>query len=285
VSKRGLPATFKLRHDLHYVEQLTNKSTGSPIGSMIPIDKLAPNPAQPRTDFSNLDELVESIKEKGVLEPLLVRPSDVGGRFMIIAGERRYRASIEAGLTEVPCIELDVDDKAVAEISLIENLQRKDLTAFEEADGLLALAERFGYTHEDIAKKIGKSRTSITETLSLAAMPHEVRELCRRADITAKSMLLQIVRQPTDDEMAALVAKIRETGLTRDGARQSRKGRESSGKNAQGFVFTHSPKGLGYSVQVKFRKAQPENHEIRAALENALARLQAPDDDGADSEQ
>src|SRR5262247_4945078 len=119
---------------------------------MIPIDKLAPNPLQPRIEIGDLTELVSSIKEKGVLEPLLVRPSDVGGRYMIIAGERRYRASIEAGLTEVPCIELDVDDKAVAEISLIENLQRKDLTPFEEADGLQALADRFGYKHEDIAR-------------------------------------------------------------------------------------------------------------------------------------
>jgi ParB family chromosome partitioning protein len=276
VSKRGLPASFKLRHDLHYVEQLTNKTAGSPIGAMIPIDKLAPNPAQPRTDFSNLSELVESIREKGVLEPLLVRPSDVGGRFMIIAGERRFRASLEVGLTELPCIELDVDDKAVAEISLIENLQRKDLTPFEEADGLLALAERFGYTHEDIAKKIGKSRTSITETLSLASMPAEVRQLCRRADITAKSMLLQIVRQPTAEEMASFVDRIRETGLTRDGARQARKGKDG-GKTAPGFVFSHSPKGNGYTVQVKFRKAQVEREEILAALHDALARIQSAD--------
>jgi ParB family transcriptional regulator, chromosome partitioning protein len=273
VSKRGLPASFKLRHDLHYVEQLTNKSTGSPIGSMIPIDKLAPNPAQPRTDFSNLDELVESIKEKGVLEPLLVRPSDVGGRFMIIAGERRFRASLEAGLTEVPCIELDVDEKAVAEISLIENLQRKDLTPFEEADGLAALAERFGYTHEDIARKIGKSRTSITETLSLAAMPADIRELCRHADITAKSMLLQVVRQPTEEEMVALVGRIKDTGLTREGARQARKGKES-GKPNQGFLFAHTPKGQGYTVQVKFRKAEVGREEIRAALEDALSRIE-----------
>src|SRR6476660_2935190 len=123
---------------------------------MIPIDKLAPNPNQPRVEIGDLSELVSSIKEKGVLEPLLVRPSDVGGRFMIISGERRYRASLEAGLAELPCIELDVDERDVAEISLIENLQRKDLTAFEEADGLQALAVRFGYTHEQISKKIGK---------------------------------------------------------------------------------------------------------------------------------
>ena len=128
---------------------------------------------------------------------------------MIISGERRYRASLEVGLTELPCIEMDVDDRAVAEISLIENLQRKDLTPFEEADGLQALAERFGYTHEEIARKIGKSRTSITESLSLSAIPQEIRDICRRADIGSKSMLLQIVRQPSLDEMKRFVEELR----------------------------------------------------------------------------
>ncbi|HWP42650.1 MAG TPA: ParB/RepB/Spo0J family partition protein, partial [Blastocatellia bacterium] len=209
MSKRGLPSNFKLRHDSHYVEQLTSRVSGAPVGRMIPIDKLAPNPNQPRVEIGDLAELIASIREKGVLEPLLVRPSDVGGRFMIISGERRYRASLEVGLTELPCIEMDVDDRAVAEISLIENLQRKDLTPFEEADGLQALAERFGYTHEEIARKIGKSRTSITEALSLAAIPPEIREACRRADITSKSMLLQVVRQPSVDDMRRFVDRIR----------------------------------------------------------------------------
>ena len=115
--KKGLPDNFKLRHDSHYVEQLTSRGAGAPVGRMIPIDKLAPNPLQPRVEIGDLSEMVLSIREKGVLEPLLVRPSDVGGRFMIISGERRYRASLEVGLTELPCIEMDVDDRAVAEIS------------------------------------------------------------------------------------------------------------------------------------------------------------------------
>jgi len=273
VSKRGLPSSFKLRHDLHYVEHLTNKAVGAPIGAMIAIDKLAPNPSQPRTDFSDLGELVESIKQKGVLEPLLVRPSDVGGRFMIIAGERRYRASIEAGLTEVPCIELDVDDRAVAEITLIENLQRRDLTAFEEADGLQALADRFGYTHEEIAKIIGKSRTSITESLSLASMPAEVRQLCRHADITAKSMLLQVVRQPSVEEMVGFVGQIKGAGLNRDAARQARRVKDGS-QAPRGYVFSHSPKGRGYSVQIRFKKSNVGREEIKAALEEAIERIE-----------
>src|SRR5262249_4459245 len=148
---------------------------GAPVGRMISIERLEPNPQQPRVEIGDLGELVASVRERGILEPLLVRPSDVGGRFMIISGERRYRAAREAGLREIPCIEMDVDDRAVAEIALIENLQRKDLTPFEEADGLRMLVDRFGYTHEEIARKIGKARSSITEALAIGAIPPDIR--------------------------------------------------------------------------------------------------------------
>jgi ParB family chromosome partitioning protein len=240
---------------------------------MIPTDKLAPNPNQPRVEIGDLSELIASIEQKGVLEPLLVRPSDVGGRFMIISGERRYRASLEVGLKELPCIEMDVDDRAVAEISLIENLQRKDLTAFEEADGLQALAERFGYTHEEIARKVGKSRTSVTESLSLAAIPGEVRDLCRRADISSKSMLLQIVRQPSVDEMLDFIGKIKASGMTRDEARQARQGKA---KKAAGFVYRYNPKNQSYNLVLRFRKANVQKGEIARALNEALRSM---DDD------
>jgi ParB family transcriptional regulator, chromosome partitioning protein len=274
VSKRGLPNNFKLRHDAHYVELLTSKSAGAPVGRMIPIDKLAPNPNQPRIEIGDLSELVASIKEKGVLEPLLVRPSDVGGRFMIISGERRYRASLEAGLNELPCIEMDVDDRDVAEISLIENLQRKDLTAFEEADGLRALSERFGYTHEEIATKIGKSRPTITESLSLAAMPSDIRDQCRRADISSKSLLLQIVRQPTEDEMRRFVDTIRVGGLTRDEARVARKGKT---KKEPGFVYKCKAPNQAWALMLKFKKSRASKDDIRTALLAAIDDLDAID--------
>jgi ParB family transcriptional regulator, chromosome partitioning protein len=272
VSKRGLPNNFKLRHDTHYVEALTSRSAGAPIGRMIPIDKLTPNPGQPRVEIGDLGELIASIKEVGVLEPLLVRPSEVG-RFMIISGERRYRASLEAGLAELPCIEMDVDDRVVAEISLIENLQRKDLNCFEEADGYKALADKFGYTHEEIAKKIGKSRTSITESLSLAAIPDDVRELCRRADITSKSTLLQVVRQPTDEDMREFVGKIEAGGLTRDEARTARKEKLGVSSKPKSYVYKFADKGKAFTLSISFKKAKVKNEEVRAALEEALANL------------
>jgi ParB family chromosome partitioning protein len=267
VSKKGLPDNFKLRHDSHYVELLTSRGAGAPVGRMIPIDKLAPNPLQPRVEIGDLSELVLSITEKGVLEPLLVRPSDVGGRFMIISGERRYRASKEAGLTELPCIEMDVDDRAVAEISLIENLQRKDLTAFEEADGLVALAKRFGYKHEEIARKLGKARTSVTETISIANIPADVRDLCRRADIGAKSMLLQIARQPTDGEMREFVYKIGSAGLTRDQAREIRQGRP---QRLRSFSYRYEALDKEWSVRIEFKRSDVTNEEVVTALQEAL---------------
>ena len=143
--------------------------------------------------MGDLSELMASVAEKGIIEPLVVRQRWC--RYQIIAGERRYHAAVQVGLREVPVVIREVDDAEVMELALVENLQRKDLTAFEEAEALLQLAEKCGHTHEDLARKLGKSRTSITESLSLAAMPDEVRNLCRLADITAKSTLLQIVRQ------------------------------------------------------------------------------------------
>src|SRR5947208_6311228 len=215
-----------MRHDSHYVEELT-QTKATHVGRLIPIAKLDPNPDQPRTDPGDLTELAASIREKGVLEPLLVKPT-IMGRWMIIAGERRWRAATQAGLEEVPCIEMDVDESGVAEIALIENMQRKDLTPWEEADGLAALCQRFGYTHEDVARKIGKSRSTVTEALALATIPEEIREECRRADINVKSMLLQVVRQPDEESMRQLIKEIAGKGLKREDVRAARRSRPSN---------------------------------------------------------
>src|SRR5256885_4641990 len=157
VSKRmGLPVTLKMRHDAHYVEQLTSFS-GAAVGRMIPVDKIRPNPDQPRKALGELRELTDSIKEKGVLEPLLVRFMPRDDCYHIISGERRYHASRAAGLREVPCIEKIADDAETLEIGLIENIQRKDLTPFEEADGLHRLSAQFEYTHErSEERRVGK---------------------------------------------------------------------------------------------------------------------------------
>ncbi len=268
-TKRGLPTTLKMRHDRHYVEELASLR-GAPIGRMIALDRLEPNPNQPRVDLGDLEELIASIREKGVLEPLLVRPYEVGGRFMIISGERRFQASRQAGLTEVPCIELAVDDQAVAEIALIENLQRKDLTPFEEADGLQLLADRFGYTHEEIARKIGKARSSVTESLSLSQIPKPLREICDRARISSKSLLLQVARQPDPESMAQFVERIARSGMTRDDARKERRTPQS---RPSPFTYRFASPGKEFRLELKFRRTEVSEAELIETLEAILQSL------------
>src|SRR5437879_3934789 len=183
-----------MRHDAHYVESLTSYS-GAAVGRMIPVDQIRPNPDQPRKVLGDLRELTDSIREKGVLEPLLVRYVPREDAYHIISGERRYHAARAAGLREVPAIEKMADDAETLEIALIENMQRKDLTPFEEADGLYGLATQFEYTHEDIARKIGRARSSVTETLSLRNIPESLRKKCVDHGVTSKSLLLQSARQ------------------------------------------------------------------------------------------
>src|SRR2546426_11345718 len=148
-----------MRHDAHYVETLASYS-GAAVGRMIPVDKIRANPEQPRKVLGDLRELSDSIKQKGELEPLLVRFVPREDCYFIISGERRYHAARAAGLRELPCIEKIADDAETLELALVENLQRKDLTPFEEAEGLHRLAAQFDYTHDDIARKIGKARSS-----------------------------------------------------------------------------------------------------------------------------
>jgi ParB family chromosome partitioning protein len=265
-----------MRHDTHFVDQLARPG-GEAIGRLIPIEEIEPNPEQPRHALGDLAELTASIREKGILEPLLVRK--VGGRFEIIAGERRYRAAVEAGLNELPCVIRESSDAEMMELALVENLQRKDLTAFEEADGLTVLAAKYGYTHEAMAEKIGKSRSSITEALSLGAMPEEVRQLCRLADIQSKSVLLQIVRQGTPDKMALMVERLGREGATRVEARRlARKGDDRRGRGRpRQFVFKFHPKGSAFSLSLQFKRAQVEKQEIIRALEEILDSLRSQD--------
>ena len=269
MSRRGLPAGLSMRHDAHYVEELTQTKT-THVGRMLPTDKLDANPDQPRREAGDLTDLTASIKEKGVLEPLLVKPTR-NGRWTIIAGERRWRAATSAGLKELPCIEMDVDESEVAEIALIENMQRKDLTPWEEADGLRALCERFGYTHELVAKKVGKSRSTVTEALSIAAIPEEIREICRDSEINSKSLLLQIVRQPDDESMRAMAQQIGVEGLTRDGARKARKAYIDPTGASEPYVYRFEAPGREFKVEVKFKKANISPEELFEAL-NAAAQ-------------
>lgn len=274
MSKRiGLPITLKMRHDAHYVDALTTYS-GAAIGRMIPIDKVRPNPDQPRKTLGDLRDLTDSIREKGVLEPLLVRQHEREDLYDIISGERRYHAARAAGLHEVPCIEKRADDAETLEIALIENLQRKDLTAFEEADGFARLGEQFDYTHEDIARKIGRARSSVTEVLSLRSIPPAVRKFCMEKGILSKSLLLQIARQPNDKKMAEMARRILHGGLTRDQARQERREETTVGPRPQPFVFQFKPQSESFNLRLQFRKSQVSREELISTLRSILAALE-----------
>jgi ParB family transcriptional regulator, chromosome partitioning protein len=275
VSKRiGLPVTLKMRHDAHYVETLTSYS-GASIGRMIPIDKIRPNADQPRKQIGDIRELSDSIREKGVLEPLLVRYVPREDMYYIISGERRFHASQAAGLHELPCIEKIADDAETLELALIENLQRKDLTPFEEADGLQRLADQFDYTHDDIAKKIGRSRSSVTETMSLRVIPADVRRACLEGAIASKSLLLQVARQPTERKMLEMVGRISQGGLTRDEARRVRKEDTESAPRAQPFVFDCDSDDGSFHLRLQFRKSHVSSEELAAALRAVLRRLES----------
>ena len=267
--RRGLPQTITMRHDEHYVEALA-ASAGAPIGRLVPIERIDPNPHQPRQVMGDLSELIASITEKGILEPLVVRQR--GDRFQIVAGERRYHAAVQAGLRDLPVVVRDVDDTEVIELALIENLQRKDLTPFEEAEALHGLADRYGYTHEDLARRLGKSRTSVTESLALQAMPEEVRNLCRLADISSKSLLLQVVRQETPEKMTALVEKIASQG----GATRQRL-REAAAKPQPGrprhYVFAYRPPTKAFHLKLSFAKSRASKDDVIEALEAIIREL------------
>ena len=267
----GLPTEARRRHDSHFVESLAERF-GESLGRFISIEEIETNPAQPRTSVGDLRELVRSIEAKGVLEPLLVRQIP-GGRFRIIAGERRFRAAMEAGLAEVPCIELDVSESEVLEIALIENLHRKDLHPFEEAEGYSGLAERHGYTQQQVADAIGKSRVSVTEAMSLLDIPEDLRDECRRADIS-KSTLLEVARMKDPEKMREAIARAA-SGSTRDDLRAQKKEDEPDSRRPRRFEFVYKPKGGPFKLALSFAKSRVDKSELVQVLKDVIKQLES----------
>lgn len=281
--KRGLPVRVKMRHDNHFVEELTTRHD-VPVGKMVPMSAVEPDPHQPRTMMGDLDELVASIQEKGVLEPILVREIQAEGEevpegkesYRIISGERRYRASLEAGLYEIPAIVMDVTEQEALEIALIENLQRKDLTPFEEAEGYKALSERYDYTHEEIATSVGKSRTVITESLSLLQMPPRVRDAVQALGISTKSLLLEVLKAGTEEEMIRLLEEVATHGLNRDDLRRRLRRRDAQGSRSsrrKPYAFKFKSPDKRYTLNLTFRQSEVDREDLVSALEEILAEL------------
>jgi ParB family chromosome partitioning protein len=241
---------------------------------MIPLGKIDPNPHQARCELGNIDELMASIKAKGVLEPILVRPRN--DRYQIIAGERRFVASKRVGLKEIPAIEMIVKDNEAMELALIENLQRKDLDVFEEADGLNALVEIYGYNHAQLADKIGKARSTITEIVNVARIPKKLRDICKEAQITSRSTLIEIAKQEKPSDMERLIHEITERGLRREDTRELSKRLKGKIKTTKPFIFTYTPQPNDqYHLRIEFKKHTVSREEVIEVLEEIIARLRS----------
>jgi ParB family transcriptional regulator, chromosome partitioning protein len=285
--KRGLPMQVKMRHDTHFVDDLAARHE-LPVGRMLALSAIEPDPRQPRSAMGDLADLVASIRDKGVLEPILVRPIPAEERsaegderppqFRIISGERRYRASQEAGLFEVPAIEMEVSEQEALEIALIENLQRKDLTPFEEAEGYRALAERHGYTHEEISESVGKSRTVITESLALLQVPARVRDTVQALGITSKSLLLEVLKAGSEVEMIRLLEEVARQGLNRDDLRvRMRRDRQAKTRRRKPFTFKFRAPDKTYSLSLSFRQSEVDKSDLIHALEQILQQVRSSD--------
>ena len=237
-----------------------DNSTPAQGATELPMDEIFPDRNQPRKDFDDesLQELANSIREHGVLQPILVRPIDNG--YQIVAGERRWRAARLAGLTSVPVNIRELSDFDAMSVALVENLQREDLNPIEEAEGYRKLSDATGWTQEQIAKRVGRSRPSIANSLRLLSLPEEVIELLRKGKLTtghAKAIL-----SIADDETRISVAKmVSEKGLTvREAEKLSQKGMKqqhfslpSTKDPVAAEVELALKEALGVEVNVKYK--------------------------------
>ena len=244
---RGMDALF-----------LDNSATGNENGStMLNINEVEPNRDQPRKIFNQnaLEELAKSIEQNGIIQPILVRPM-ADGSYQLIAGERRWRAARMAGLTEVPVTIREMSDEEASIFALIENLQREDLNSVEEAEGLKSLIESYGFTQEEAADKVGKSRTAVTNTLRLLKLPTSVRNMLSDGKITAghARALLGL-----DDEKEML--KIAETTVAQDlSVRQVEK------------MVKYALQGEKPKPKKRDKKRDQYYDEVEIALTNTLGR-------------
>ncbi len=283
-AKRGLPVRVKMRHDQHFVEELAARSPDESIGRMLSLAQIEPDPYQPRASLGDLEGLMSSIRDKGVLEPILIRAIDArdarsSRRYRIISGERRFQASKALELEEIPVITMDVEEDEALEIALIENLQRKDLTPFEEAEAYRALGEIHGYTQEQIAAAVSQARSSVTESLQLLKLSQQVRGAADALGVQSKSLLLGVLKAAeSDTERISLLERIAASEITRDDLRRKAKAKKAGGtrrtpKKSQRPVFTFKDPDRAFSLSLQFRQSEVDKQDLIAALEKILDEL------------
>lgn len=265
--KVGLPEFIKSRHDMHFVEEISTRTRTSIIRS-IPVDKIVTNILQPRKDLGDLEELAQSIREKGIIEPIIVRTRD--GKFEIIAGERRFRAAEIAGLTEVPCIEHDVPDNEALEITIIENIQRKDLNLFETAYSLKSLNDIYGYTHQEISSKIGKSRVTVTELIRITELPPDVVKRCLELNISSKTFVLELAKLKNKAEMMEMLKLYREKPFSRETIKKKRKNLFDSKEKKKTVNFKFISMDRDIKINFKINSESYNREKIIEALQKLI---------------
>ncbi len=241
----------------------------------VPLSSIDADETQPRKDFGDLEGLKASIKEHGVISPVILSPN--GNRqYRIIAGERRYRASLELGVESIPAVIRTVEVQNRLELQIIENLHRKDLNPIEEAKSYQRLMGEFNLTQADVAEKIGKSKSSINELLRLLALPaQEINELCT-ADSVPKSVLIEIARHRDPAKRNTLLKRAKAGQLTVKEARNSKNGRQNHASapksKSHRFSVNHG------EVIIKLRKSCPTINDMKWALREALEQLGEKED-------
>ena len=264
-SKLAMTAEIKEGHpaDLNYYEN----------GSyyLVEIDKILPNPDQPRKFFDQgkLDELAASIKERGILQPVIIR-TGADGQAFLVAGERRWRAAKIAGTKIIPCI---VTKGNPAEIALIENLQRDDLKPIEESEALARMVEEYSYTHEQLAKVIGKARSTITEILSLNLLPEEIKEECRGINQYPRRLLLEIAKQKDKRKMIAIFNKVKQSTLTSEEVREiTRNQVRGARRNEEHLVIEKILKLSNALIRLEWTNME---EEVKLQLTTELQKLKS----------
>ena len=269
---RALNLAGTSRDAAHPIDTFTDDADAGRVVN-IPVTAITPNPDQPRTyfDAQALHDLTESVRERGILQPIIVRRGGDAQRFILIAGERRWRAATAAGLPKIPALIRQREDPA--EIALIENLQREDLNPIEEAESLKRLKDRRHLTDLALARIIGKGRVSVTESLSLSTLPEIIKADCRTSDKFKKSQLLQVLRQPNSAAQLALWQAMKNGNVTVREARAKTAAAKTSKPGPRPYEHKFQPKDRSFTVRVTFRKSRASYDDIRQALRDTLRNL------------
>ena len=233
----------------------------------LPCRLIDPDPNQPRRDLGKLDELAESIRAQGLIQPLIVEPLATG-RYRILVGERRYMACRQLGLETVPCIARTVAAHSRLALQLIENLHRKDLNPVEEARGFQRLMEEFDLSQRDLAQRLGKSLAAVNQTLRILDLGEEILRDVQTSEHATKSLLLEIAKESDPAQQQALWAKAQGGKLTVRGATSIKRRRDPIQPAAPVCTLRLSEA----TVVVRFQTGEATSERVMAALEQALAR-------------